>query len=853
MQWSPFAARDFWVVSTSNQKALVWNLEMRSAHASIEHVLHAHTRAITDINFSAHHPDILATCAVDSFVHCWDLRHPARPAMTFCDWFAGATQVKWNRQDSHIIASSHDKYLRVWDDRKGAYPLRSIEAHDTKIYGVDWNRTRSTGIVTCSLDKTIKFWDYADPEDHPERIIKTCFPVWRARHTPFGWGLLAMPQRGNNDLHLYDRRRGEGHEHYAAAPPVHKFEGHQDQVKEFLWRPRGDIIAGTDNREFQLVSWGTDRDLRLHHLDEKTLKEIGYVKGKEVRKKLNLTRKDAVYKTFRDEPLNSEQDGQPKSTVASYNPGFDANRSGGLSGSLSAGMRKAPIPSARGWADSGFMSSISGMRGRNSGRKDINPIAWMRGVKIGKREHLAYSRHGSVPDPRSSVLSPNFGPFETSDPPESLGDEITHVGEKFSKVNFEVVDVSTRHAIVSLNGPWGSSGIPVYIKADIQFPADYPEATTPILKLEKTSSIPDETLRSMIVAIETIARSYLSRKKGSLEAILRYLLGERSLEDSTTWPMDDQEAASSSDEDDEEVSKFAGVQSQDLEMSSSLLLGPSNANANVPLPKACGAVWADNGRLVCFFPPKEEQNRSLLGNLTFRDGDRHARNSKIFEGFGQFHTSSPGPKNKSSTVDTTDDTISEGSEDSFTSSSSSSSSADVGGLFPDVLRPSLGWRGAAIGLQRSRSTDQSQRSSAAPGTSKSSKPRNVVSIHNLEGLLPAKLSLAKEYAIFGNGPEVCTYNSKIAAEHGRHDLAEVWALIRLVLHNEVPLEIMLQPYRKEPVLVIARHALSKVKRKDSAIDLSYDEAKEKEGMKRITGRVRWGQHPFGGSWLVEAL
>jgi hypothetical protein len=147
------------VVSTANQKALVWNLNMQedAAQGSIEHTLQAHTRAITDINFSAHHPDILATCAVDGYVHCWDLRRPRQPVLTFCDWFAGATQVKYNRQDSHILASSHDRWLRIWDDRKGAAPLRSINAHESKIYGVDWNRTRATGVVTCSLDKSIKF------------------------------------------------------------------------------------------------------------------------------------------------------------------------------------------------------------------------------------------------------------------------------------------------------------------------------------------------------------------------------------------------------------------------------------------------------------------------------------------------------------------------------------------------------------------------------------------------------------------------------------------------------------------------------------------------------------------------
>jgi len=769
--------------------------------------------------------------------------------MTFCDWFAGATQVKWNRQDSHIIASSHDRYLRIWDDRKGAYPLRSIEAHDTKIYGIDWNRTRSTGIVTCSLDKTIKFWDYANLDDQPERVIRTSFPVWRARHTPFGWGLLAMPQRGSNDLHLYDRRLGEGQDQHVVLPPVRRFEGHRDQVKEFLWRQRGEILDGIDNREFQLVSWGTDRHLRLHPVHEKTLSRIGHVKGKEIRRKLNLTRKGAVYRTFRDEAAGPQQDVSPNSVTRPLH-----RRETGLADTpnraLIAGMRKAPIPSARGWVDGGFMSSRSGMHGKNSARKEINPIAWMKGVKIGKREPGQYSRHGSLSGTRLSTLSSDFRPFENSDSPEKLGDEITHVGEKFSRVHFEAVDVRAGHAVISMNGPWGASGTPVYVKAEIQFPSDYPQASPLKAKLEPTSSISDDTLKTILAETEAIAQSFVLRNKGSLEAVLCYLLGERSFEDCITWPMEGEEAVSSSDDDDEELGHYAGVQSQDLELSSSGLLGAVNANAKIPLPKACGAIWADNGRLVCFFPPKEEQPKSLLGTIASKDGDRSSRNQKVFEEFGHFHTGSPGPRNKASTVNTADDMVSDGSEDSFTSSSSSSRSSDIDSTFPDGFRPSLGWRGGPLGLQRSRSTDPSQKSSAATGALKSLKPGNIVSIHNFEDLLPAKEALAKEYTISGDGPRVCEHNAKVAAEHGLQDLTAVWSFIKLLLQDEVPLKIMLQPCRKEPVLVIARHALGHLKRRDSAIDLSQDDTKDQGSM---TGRIRWGQHPFGRSWLVEAL
>lgn len=98
VQWNVHQHRTNWVASTSNQKLLVWNLDLPSKQA-IEHVLHGHTRAITDINWSAYHPEILASCSVDSFVHCWDLRDPRKPINAFSDWKAGATQVKWNRQN----------------------------------------------------------------------------------------------------------------------------------------------------------------------------------------------------------------------------------------------------------------------------------------------------------------------------------------------------------------------------------------------------------------------------------------------------------------------------------------------------------------------------------------------------------------------------------------------------------------------------------------------------------------------------------------------------------------------------------------------------------------------------------
>ena len=427
VQWSPFAARDYWIVSTSNQKVLVWNVASRDPGTAIEHTLHGHSRAVTDINFSAHHPDILATCAVDSFVHCWDLRQPQTPAISFCDWFAGATQVKWNRQDDHILASSHDKILQIWDSRKGAMPLRSIKAHTTKIYGLDWDRTERTRLATCSLDKHIKIWDCVKDDDDPLYDVESTFPVWRARYTPFGHGLLVMPQRGDHDLHLFDRRsfhlknESSAHQGSQDTAAIHRFSGHQSQVKEFLWRHRGSIVDGIDNREFQLVSWGTDRYLKLHQIDGKLLEALGFENGKPATFRYNFTRKNATYKTFRDEPLECDLPIAVEATSVSSELRPD-----------SFGVEQTINP-LRGWL--GRDGTYQRPSRRLKTTQEIDPISWMKGVQIRKRRPS--KDKADQFDPSTAVDETKgrqtWASFDT------LGEELTSVADKFTRVRFEKV------------------------------------------------------------------------------------------------------------------------------------------------------------------------------------------------------------------------------------------------------------------------------------------------------------------------------------------------------------------------------------------------------------------------------
>lgn len=256
MQWSPFQSRKHRVVSTSNQKALVWNLDLPVKNA-IEHSLHKHTRAVTDVNFSRLEQDMLATCSVDTFIHCWDLRIPRQPIVSFCDWDAAAMHVKWSPFNPFKLASSHDKRLVVWDMRYGARPVRNIRAHSSKIYSIDWSLTRPTSLLSSALDTKVKFWDYRNSEDEPESVLMLGYSACRARHTPIGNSILVVPQSDDKTLYFYELDA----ENKNGFVKLH-FEGEEGKVKEFVWRktPNSELDIKT-----QLVTWSQDRTIRIWH------------------------------------------------------------------------------------------------------------------------------------------------------------------------------------------------------------------------------------------------------------------------------------------------------------------------------------------------------------------------------------------------------------------------------------------------------------------------------------------------------------------------------------------------------------------------------------------------------------
>ncbi|KAG4305322.1 hypothetical protein PORY_001492 [Pneumocystis oryctolagi] len=546
VQSSPRAhsSRAYWIASTSNQKTIVWNLSLPSRNA-IEFILHSHSRAITDISWNVHHPDILATCAIDSYIYCWDLRDAKKPINSYCDWTAGSTQVKWNHQNEHILASSHGRFLRIWDDRYGTRPFKSICVCEylTKIYGIDFNKTKETKIITCSLDKSVCFWDYEKDENVPERIIRTNTPVWRARHVPFGWGVITLPQRDDNSLYLWDIQD----EKKTPTEPLVKFEGHTDVVKEFVWRYSTTEDIHRDTRQFQLITWSKDHHLRLWPISTEILKSVGHDPENPV--KFKMTCLNAEYKTYRHEPLN-QKDISPICSPISQ-----------TSTLRSSGNNKANIVFNRYKTVTGNHIRGIYMTKATKPFKGVQPLAWMRGVHIER----SINNNSSI----------------TWNIPENLGEELSWIGQKFPKVNFEEINVTERNCTLTLNGPWGIDNIMIFIRLLVQFPFNYPESATPKFELEKTSSLSEENYTKINHSLIKISESYLKKKAPCLEICIRYLLGESVL--SGKW-ISDSEGDFSSDDD------------QTLSLSNSFLEKNTN-NIIVPVPRKCAAAFSSCGKL----------------------------------------------------------------------------------------------------------------------------------------------------------------------------------------------------------------------------------------------------------------
>ncbi|XP_013403899.1 GATOR complex protein WDR59 isoform X2 [Lingula anatina] len=265
VQWNPHPSHAQILVTATNQRVdLVAWIDGKGVQQGS---LKAHTRVISDLDWSPIEASSLATCSVDTYTFLWDINDQRRPIKSL-QAVSGANQVKWNKVNEHLLATAHDGDIRLWDtrDSKGS-PVQYIAGHLQKIHGVDWSPSSEHHLATSSQDSTVKFWDVRNPKK-TEAVMASGAPVWRARYAPFGTGMVTVvvPQlrRGENSLLLWNIRD--------LKQPVHTFVGHTDVVLEFQWRKHTEDERG----DYQLVTWSRDQSLRIWTIESHLQKLCGH-------------------------------------------------------------------------------------------------------------------------------------------------------------------------------------------------------------------------------------------------------------------------------------------------------------------------------------------------------------------------------------------------------------------------------------------------------------------------------------------------------------------------------------------------------------------------------------------------
>lgn len=147
---------------------------------------------------------MLATCAADTFVNLWDVRN-ARSSLklkSFCGYTTAATQVKWCRLNRMLLASAHGADIRVWDVRRESEPLVLITAHTAPITGLDWSHVQASQLLSCSQDRSVKFWNVERPHE-TQATLPVGAPLMRALFAPHSHAVATVAARDDCAVRLW--------------------------------------------------------------------------------------------------------------------------------------------------------------------------------------------------------------------------------------------------------------------------------------------------------------------------------------------------------------------------------------------------------------------------------------------------------------------------------------------------------------------------------------------------------------------------------------------------------------------------------------------------------------------------
>jgi len=192
----------------------LWDVGSASTQSPVRQ-LGRHTEVISEVAWSGHQADLLASVGDDRKLILWDCRQN-EPAHCLDAHEAEINAVDFNKKDPNLLATgSTDKTVAIWDQRKLTVKMAELEYHNNSVFNVRWAPYSSTLLASGSSDRRVCIWDLArlgeeqgteDNDDAPPEMLFVhgghCAPISDLSWNPNDQLVLASVAE-DNLLHVW--------------------------------------------------------------------------------------------------------------------------------------------------------------------------------------------------------------------------------------------------------------------------------------------------------------------------------------------------------------------------------------------------------------------------------------------------------------------------------------------------------------------------------------------------------------------------------------------------------------------------------------------------------------------------
>eukprot|EP00128_Syssomonas_multiformis_P011241 Colp12_sorted_trinity150504_noHs@13926 len=159
------------VTGDCNKFIYLWNRQEGGSWAVDKIPYNGHTASVEDVQFSPTEANVFASCSVDRTIRIWDARKKDGAAISVEAHESDVNVINWNKQVGYLMVSGGDDgVFKIWDLRnfkagRASTPAAQFKWHSAPITSVEWHPTEDSVLAVSGADDQVSLWDMAVEKD----------------------------------------------------------------------------------------------------------------------------------------------------------------------------------------------------------------------------------------------------------------------------------------------------------------------------------------------------------------------------------------------------------------------------------------------------------------------------------------------------------------------------------------------------------------------------------------------------------------------------------------------------------------------------------------------------------------